>query len=219
MRSLMQYMLLLGNSGGEQYGPEQTLTLQPDAAAGVDSYVQSNQAATNNANGATLYVGEWSGASFVNRSMMQFDLSSIPANAKIDSATLTLTIVTKNGASVAGTLGAYRLKREWVENQVTWTVYSTGNNWQTAGGFGADDCEQTNIGERILDPAVLAGTEALTWTLDAAKVQEWIDGTLTNNGLLLKMATESDNDFGFASSDHATASARPKLEVIYRIPF
>lgn len=214
--------LLMQSSGGVQYGDPQTLTLQPDATAGVDTYIRSNQATTNFGTNNTMYVGEWSGLVFTTRGLIKFDLSptNIPANAHVTAATLKLTTLSESGATVAGTIEAYRQLRAWVEGEATWNIFSTGNSWQTAGGFGASDCEQASIGTATVDPALVTpDTTVISISLDPAKVEEWIDGTLTNNGLLLKMATETDNAMGYHSSDSATAGKRPILEVVYQVPF
>ena len=38
------------------------------------------------------------------------------------------------------------MKRDWVEAQVTWNIYSTGNSWQTAGATGANDYDSSAVG-------------------------------------------------------------------------
>src|SRR5512147_1903202 len=74
------------------------------------------------------------------RSLLGFAiLANIPAGASIISATLSIYLNSVVFASNSAAIGVYRLKREWVEDQVTWNIYSTGNSWATAGGFGSDD--------------------------------------------------------------------------------
>ncbi|NOH04075.1 MAG: DNRLRE domain-containing protein [Chloroflexi bacterium] len=73
-----------------------TVTLQPDAANGADTYML-NAAATTNYGAATLMgVGERnSAANNIARGLVRFDLSSLPANAVITSATLSLWDLTR----------------------------------------------------------------------------------------------------------------------------
>jgi hypothetical protein len=113
----------------------------------------------------------------------------------------------------------FRQKRAWVETQATWNIYSTGNNWSTAGGFHVDDCEQTDIGNRAF-----TATETLNqfkdFTLTAASIAEMIaGGGFTNNGFLIKADTETNDQYLFAGSGDGTAENRPKLVIDYTSAF
>ena len=55
-------------------------------------------------------------------------------------------------------------------------------------------------------------------TLTASKVQEMYDGTITNNGLLLQMDTETDDMHRFNASEWSTSSERPVLSIEYHSP-
>jgi hypothetical protein len=55
-------------------------------------------------------------------------------------------------------------------------------------------------------------------TLSISKVQDWVSGYTANNGILLKMETESDDMFSLASSEHAMAEYRPVLSISYTLP-
>lgn len=189
-----------------------TITLQPDDSTGIDSWIQSNVATRNNGSTTDLCIGEWDGGSASCKSLLKFDLSSIPLGAVIVSAVLTLTY---NGVEYSGnsrTVQAFRIKRNWVENQVTWNVFSTGNNWQTAGASGADDIESTVIGSYSIT-ASPSGTYSMSLT--ASLVQEWIDGTFTNNGILLQTDAQNNDQVFYHSSAAATSTNRPKLVIEY----
>lgn len=188
------------------------LTLQPAGAAGLDTYIDQLNPTSNFAT-SDLRVGEQSGNTNLYRTLIKFDLSSIPSDATINSAVLTLNITTDNSVNDR-TMRAYRLKKAWVEAQATWNIYSTGNNWTTAGGFDSADCEQTDIGSVLIDDATATST-TIDITLTASAVQEWVSGAFANNGILLKMDTELNDAWRFSSSDAGTASLRPQLVVIY----
>lgn len=193
-----------------------TLVVQPDGTAGKDAHILSAQATTNDGASAIMNIGERNDqVTSPIRALIQFDLSGIPAAATILSATLALW-ANADFSSNARTLRAFRLKRAWVEAEATWNIYSTGNNWESAGGFGEADCEQTDIGSLALTDSETVPAFKLI-PLTASAVQEWVDGTLTNNGLLLKMDTESDDAYRYDSSDSATAAQRPKLTVVYQV--
>lgn len=191
-----------------------TLSLQPDATAGIDNFIELDFATSNFGTSVNLYIGETNNAvGRTMRTLIKFDVSSIPANAIITSAIQSL-YVNSDFSSNARTARWYRLKRAWVEDQSTWNIYSTGNNWDTAGGFGANDCEQTDIGS-----LAFSASETLSvfkdWSLTPSAVQGWISGAFANNGTLGMMDTELNDGYQFASSDSATAAQRPKLVVVY----
>lgn len=127
-----------------------TLTLQPDGTAGLDVTIRSDQATTNQNGNAFLDIGEPNNVSgSIRRALIKFDLSTLPSDALLITNTLSL-YATTDLASGSRTVGVYRVKRAWVETEATWNIYSTGNSWSTAGGFHADDCEQTAIGSTVL---------------------------------------------------------------------
>lgn len=187
--------------------------------ASYDTSLQSNAATTNRNGDTPNYVGESNAAASMLRTLMkwvQLSDGTIPANAIIDSAVMSI-YFTNDYSSNARTLRVYRPKRAWVSNQATWNIYSTGNSWATAGGFGADDCEQTGIGSINLTAAE-ALNEFKNIALTASKIQEYVSGAWTNNGFLLKMDTETDDMYAFAAIEDGTESHRPKLTITWHLP-
>ncbi len=191
-----------------------TLTLQPGAADGLDARIDFMLPNTNygTAGAPGLIVGEPSaGGVGLNRVLIKFSLTALPDTARISSANLSL-YCTGDDSAVASVYRVYRQRRAWVETEATWNVYSTGNNWQTAGGFGANDCEQVAIGSRNMT-ATETLNEFKTWALTPTKKADLDLG----NGWLIKSSAETDDQYLFASSDYATAANRPKLEIVYRL--
>jgi hypothetical protein len=203
-----------------------TLNLQPDATDGMDSQI-SGAGAGQGANygvSDTVSVGETNSvAGDPRHALIKFDLSSIPAGATINSATLSL-YATIDASSNADTFRVYRLKRAWVEGTrnaandspatgVTWERYDTTNSWQTLGGTGANDIDTSSIGSRAFTAAETLN-EFKDFPLTAA-VKEDLD---LGNGWLIGFdgsAAAGNNRYLFASSDNATAANRPKLVVDY----
>jgi len=108
--------------------------------------------------------------------IIRFDISSIPPKAAVVSATL---VLRHWGSFNPGfNVGAYPLKRAWVENQATWNNCSTGNAWGTAGGMG-----ETDIGS-MESSAIVSSSVTAIFSIPIM-VQGWIDGTLPNNGVML----------------------------------
>ncbi|NOH04076.1 MAG: hypothetical protein HND47_19960 [Chloroflexi bacterium] len=96
----------------------------------------------------------------------------------------------------------------------TWQI--TAPPRETQGASGTGDREDTSIGSVLVSASEALGTEKQV-PLDPSKVQELVDGTLTNNGFLLQMETELNDRFDFKSSDNGPASQRPKLVIQYTL--
>ena len=183
----------------------------PDAGyAGCDdTYIVSGVPNTNyNANGWTEVQKT---TTTVRNTLIKFDVSAIPSNAIVVSATLTLVARSRSGTPF--NVSTYPLKRAWVESQATWNVYSTGHAWGTAGGTK----DGTDIGSKE-STAAMPSTGNAVFSIPIM-VQGWVDGSLTNNGVNLITDTVADNKWLYGwDSEHATSANRPSLEVIYRLP-
>jgi len=190
-------------------------SVQPDATDGMDTRLISSAATSNFGTNNELNAGEYkSGTNDIRRSLIKFNLSSIPSGATLDSVTLSLWTITA-GSTYANnnrTIRVYRTKRNWVESQATWNVYSTGNSWSAAGGFHTDDCEQTAIGSADLTTSIAANKQ-VDFTLTPTSVS----GLDLGYGWLIKADTETDDLYAFKSSDHVTSAERPKLSITYTL--
>ena len=105
---------------------------QPDGAAGIDAWVLSNYPTTNFGAGQELNAMAWtaSGSPIVNRGLIRFDLSSIPANATVTQAFLSLynNPNSSNGnpmgehSTLSGSNAAWlqKVTTSWNELTVTW---------------------------------------------------------------------------------------------------
>lgn len=207
-----------------------TLTLQPGPHEGEDATLISNYP-TYNAGAVTDFnVGNW--GAYIFRSLIYFDLSSIPSDAHIVSATLSLWLAEAGNRYAANnrTIQLYRVKREWIEGTriaawsdepatgCTWNRYDLTNTWTTAGcDDTTNDREATSIGSHAMLTTDAANSQH-DFALSVAAVQEWVRGAVDNNGLIAIADTETDDAYSFCSSDHATAAYRPKLVVDYTLP-
>lgn len=172
-------------------------TIQPDAAVGIDSFVQSYSPDANYGTNSDLQIGKSSTA--IIRSLIKFNISSIPASAVVSSANLSLYL---NGYedALAFNVDVHRITADWNEGSVTWN-------------------SQPAHDASVITSSPVGGTIGwYSWSL-ASPVQGWVNGTLTNYGVKLKQDTEtSTRRRYFYSSDHTTASERPKLVVTYSVP-
>lgn len=180
-----------------------------------DTWLDNTNVTTNFGTSGDMYVGEYSSGSQVSRSLIKWDLSSIPTGSTITGATMRLRDIGTNLSSNNRSMKVYRCLRAWVENEATWNVYSSGNSWATAGaGNTTSDREATDIGS-ITMPATEVG-QYYEITLTAAKVQEMFNGTIANNGFVLKMDTETDDMHRFYTVNNG--SLVPELVVDYDLP-
>ena len=202
----------LGQGGGNT-----TLTLQPSGASGVDTFLLSSTPDTNNGTVTTLVLR-------TSRSnLLKFDLTSIPGGATIISATLTLTL-TANPAN--STVTIYRIlpaNIAWTELGATWNyALASSTRWagDTGGNGGADagctvsgtDYSATQLGTFN----TLSGDTAGTQYVVSLNTTEF--GLMLANNIGMVIFGASGSSTSVASSDHATAEWRPKLEVVYSNP-
>ena len=136
----------------------------------------------NYGNGLILLVDKE--ASKLQRALLQFDLSSIPSNATIYSATLAMKKI--GGDNSTQNIEVHRITAagNWdegtgsdvgVTGASNWTERQSGVNWGTAGGDYNGTVESTV-------PVSTNGT--YNWTVTSL-VQNWVNGTNTNYGLML----------------------------------
>ena len=138
------------------------------------------------------------------RSLLLFDLSAIPGRAVILSAELQFYVDTEGQG-----FNMYRMLEPWDEATVT---------FNSIGGrhFAPDD----NDAESSVNanwPGDDGYTGFIFVPVPAATVQDWIDGTLPNNGWLM-IATHADDGQQLRTRESATPADRPKLVVEYLSP-
>ena len=173
---------------------------------------------TDNLSTQWNYVGGQTAKAF--RSIFKFDLSGIDSGATVTDAVLSLWEAYALGATADVTLN--RILLNWVNAEATWNIYSTGNNWNTAGAGGAD----SDIDSDVSATLSMDGTAAVDWVaFEGATliddVQKFIDGTYANNygWRLAKLANEGlagNNWNRFDSIEQGTHD--PKLVVTYTPP-
>lgn len=182
------------------YATQNTITLQPDNVEGIDSTVQT--AFPDDNYGIYTMAAVGNSTSSILRTYIKFDLSSIPVNARVVDADLKLYQYDTFGTDDL-TIGLYNVTGDWDESTITWNLQPTSST----------DAEITND--------ITAGaTTWESWDIDAL-VQGWLDGTITNYGMVLKDTDESSVDTiaYFYTSDYTTdTTKRPELEIDYYIP-
>lgn len=171
-----------------------------------DTYVYQYQATSNYCVDTQIKVGYKQ----QNAGLVRFDVSSIPADAVVTSASLQLYATSWSGADLS--IGVYYITRTMSSCQATWSVASAGNPWGSAG------CNNTATDRRPAPESQLTtGGPSVwySWPLTQV-VQGWVSGSLANNGVLLRGASSLlTNMMSFASADNTNTGWRPKLVVYY----
>lgn len=178
-----------------------TRTFQPSSA---DTWLDQQNPTTADGSDTLLHVHSRgpAGNPRNRRSLVQFDISSIPSGSTVTSATLGLNLNTAPSSS--RTHDVHRATSSWVETSVTWNTMPTFNATATA--------------------SAATGTTSgawISWTV-TSDVSAYIGGTATNYGWLVKDQTENDSPeimSHYESRESATTTIRPKLTVTFTAPW
>jgi hypothetical protein len=104
------------------------------------------------------------------------------------------------------------MKRNWSPAQVNWSEYANGSPWMSAGAMGGADRGSTSLGVVTFNST---GSYSIAFNeAGLTLVQNWIDNPSTNYGIIL-FGGSSDAVFIFASSENASSSSRPRLQIQY----
>ena len=180
------------------YASSETLTLQP-GSEGKDADVGDEFPINNSGSYTALYVG-WDGFGKW-RAYLEFDLSPnpLPAGAVVTSVSLYLY---RYGGSGSVSIGVFQVTSSWVESSIIWNI-------QPSSSSEAEDFY-----------TISTATGWKYWYVTDL-VKGWLDGTISNYGMLLKPTNESSNTTyaRFHSSDYTVDSTKhPKLLIYYYVP-
>jgi len=144
------------------------------------------------------------------RSLIHFDLTSIPPNATITNAWLDL-FVNYRSSTTSANYGFYYLLRPWDEGAATWQTDGYGSEWVApgAGGMGND----YEAGAFASSPLSTVNAYNRVGVLTA--VQRWVREPDQNYGMLIMGS--SSVDLRFWSSESPREVERPRLVVTYEM--
>jgi hypothetical protein len=125
---------------------------------------------------------------------IQFNLSGVPANATVSKATLRLYVDAVTGA---GSFDIYEVNAPWTEGSLNFINAPTP-------GLSATGSKPVAISSSSFDQFVLVDITGL--------VQDWVNGTVANNGVALKL-TSAGGGFSFESKESPLTSHEPELEI------
>lgn len=190
----------------------QTILLQPgsEGYAGLaDSYLSSWEPSANYVDADRLSLRQTD----LMAPVLRFQLDSVPANAHIVAAELSLWALTQSNDNPA-TARLYALQRAWTPNQVTWQQAATGLNWQQPG---ANGIPQDRSGASQDEEQVEQTARWYTWDVTGL-AQTWLSDPASNYGVVLKAVAEPKVLYTFASADYHNPEARPQLSISFWTP-
>ena len=201
-KSLVILLLLFLNNAYAQV----TLNLHPNATNGIDALIDNSSASTNYGTTQDFAAWAWtSGGATTARSLLKFDLSSIPSNATITSATLSLYCNTTSSVtqlnSGANACLLQRITSAWTETGVTW------NNQPTTTAVNQDTLAQST------------STTQNYPSIDVKNlVIDMVNNPSTSYGFMLKLMTEATyRCMVMSSSDNSDSTKWPRLVIMYSI--
>jgi len=193
-----------------------------------DNVMFSENGALSNGAGPFLFAGLTDGVE-TRRSLLAFDLSSVPTGSTVTTATLSLSM----NRSITGTgdITLHRVDADWGEagsnsggpggpgsgggggaaaepGDATWThAFFSTVPWTNGGDFAGTPSATTSV----------AGNARYQWSGPGlvADAQAWIDGVTPNHGWLLRGNETVTSAKRFASRDNPTPADRPELELTY----
>ena len=176
-----------------------TTTLSTTAVK--DAYIEELNPTSNHGLLASMVVDRET--TDLQRALVQFDLSALPANAVIISAALKLEASAIGGAL---NLSVYQLQQPWTEAGVTWNESSSGVNWSVAGGA---------YNATALDTLSTEAAGQHQWDVTSL-AQAWVAGTQQNHGLMVASADGGGNrTVSYTSREGAF---KPVFEIVYFVP-
>ncbi len=188
------------------------INLQPDAESGKDALLHglSSQANTNYGDNSQFVASAWTfGSKFgIIRSVIDFDISTIPENVIINSAYLSLYAWNSDngmgphsGLSGSNACWLQRITSEWDEETITWNTQPSTTTVNQVFLYGTSNPSQDYIDIEVTN-----------------LIKDMISDPQNSYGFLLKLQNEEYyRRMNFCTSDHEDLLKHPKLEICYSV--
>ena len=197
--------VVVGDNTGDDYSGTEDNALRegsPTQNRGSNAVINVNKIAAGN---------HW-------HTLVKFSgFSSLPSPLTVSSSTLNLYLGSASG-STSQTHTLRPILVNWVELQSTWNIYSTGNNWTTAGCLSDGNDRNGTVSDTITGVTNTTGTYYTSG--DSAQMQadteDMIDGTISNYGWHVERTdAANDGDTRDYVSSEGTDGQRPYAAITY----
>jgi len=182
-----------------------TVTFQPDSG-GKDTYINSSNQTLNSGNLTNLVMGNlFAISNFRFRTLLDFNLASLPGDSTLISCLLYLTIQSSSGIDGSQVFQLKRLTRNWTELGATWLTYDGTNPWTTPGGDYSNSIVSSFTPANSMDDPVF-------------DVEPLVADAITNRAGMLRLLgfgpenTGANNFLNFSSA-HFSSADRPRLVI------
>lgn len=139
-------------------------------------------------------------------------LSNIPSGDTVSAATIGLYLFVDQGGGTHN-IEVRKTLPSWVENETTWNISSTGNNWTTAGARSlGNDISNTQTATVAVNSTA---SEYKTWS--SAQLATDVDG-LVKDWRFERTDVGGDSQFKDFMSSNGTDGQRPYISVIHTAP-
>lgn len=215
----------IGQSAGVTVAVKNTITAVFGNASGAnytntieDTFININTSVNSTATALNTYT--WPAQKPANAIIMKWNVSAIPANAQIVSATLSLYMTGSGGDAL------YEMPVSGIINKVPVIAKSNGktydgtNAWSPSSvPYGGIPLAQSDIAPAVAAPLVDKTNGYKNWDVTSI-IKNWVVTPANNKGVLLNSSSKAtaDSNRVFASSEAVDATQRPKLTVTYVLP-
>lgn len=186
-----------------------------------------NATSDNSGGNVTNFAGN-TGANGIRRLLIRFDLSTIPTNATVQTATLQMSIVKSAPTAPVVSHSIHKVTNSWVEGTGT----GTGGGGMIVIGAASWAYRETAtlawtnpgcdfVGTESAVTSVGTGVQTVAWSGAGVvtDVQGWIANPSTNFGWVIRgQEGTAQSARVYASAEEPTASLQPVLTVNYTVP-
>lgn len=180
-----------------------------------DNQIDFFDPTANNNTAANMAVGQWTDVDGVWNSLVTFTGIPSIAGATVSASSFSIVWEGSHWSNPTSAVQMRRLLRNWVLNQSTYNIYSTGNNWSTAGGVSSGNDIDSDV-SASLSIAASAGTKTFSGAELNTDCQNFLTGGYNNYGWNLIWSSGANNPgyHVFVSTNGADGS-RPSLSITY----
>ena len=201
------YTAVFGNASGTNY-----------SNTVADTFININNDV--NATSTALNIYTWPANKPANAIIMKWDLSALPANAQIQSATLNLYMTGSGKDALYEIPVSEIINKSPVVAKCNGNTYDGLNSWTASSvPYAGIPLAQSDIGPVVDAPQIDTTLGYKSWNVTSI-VKDWVATPGNNKGLLLDSSSKAsaDSNRTFASSEAVDANQRPKLVVTYVLP-